>query len=392
MKTTIAIALSILIFTVAYSQNYRYQDGPVKLVVDESFLPEADWDKLFYDWEQTSMDRKTGLHKDFVIAPDGRVIISNRSNYSVYILDKSGRLLKTFGKKGGKPGEFLYRQNFHGILDNLYLVFSDHQGRINFFDLDGNFVKMITIDFMPLDIYPGRDGKIIIMGHVPMKTYTRKVLAALDYTSEKYDIFYSFNESYDRTGQIEIKTDTGQRYLISTNHGVKWITTITPSGELISARNNDMEVKVFSPYQGSFKESSFNIDAEEIPITQEDKDTYYRNFKENLKKRNMDTTYAEKIKRDGYFPEHMPYYYNILADEKNNCLFFVYNNDNKDHLFRAYSLTGEYLGESEFIIEGYEVMFQTNPVFMSDGVVYATALKEGAKNPLRIIKCRMVSN
>jgi hypothetical protein len=391
MRTIIAFIASLILAVSIQAQTDNYLSGTVRLVPDDDFLPDADWSTLFHDWQQTSMDRKTGIMKDFIVAPDGKVIISNRSSYSVYILDPSGKLLKTFGKKGGKPGEFLYRQDFRGILNNKYLVFSDHQGRINFFDMEGNFVKMITIDFMPLDIYPVNSGKLIVKGHVPMKTYARKVLASLDFTTEKYDILYSFNESYDNSDRIVIKGTEGESYSVSSSHGGKWITAFTSSGKVVSGMSRSQEIKVFTPDRDSFVESEFRIDVNPIPITQEDKDSYYENFKETLKKNGLDTVYAEKIKSDDYFPDHMPYFYNMLTDENSNIMFFMYNNENKDHLFKAYSLSGKYLGKSEFVIDGYELLFQTNPVYISGDHLYAVALKDGAEDPLRIIKCRLVS-
>jgi len=285
----------------------------------------------------------------------------------------------------------LYRQDFHGILDDQYLFFSDHQGRINFFDLNGNFVKMITIDFMPLNMYPGKDGKIIIKGHVPMKTAAKKVLAVLDYTTEKYNVIYSYTKAYQQPDRIVFPGTMGGQQSVSMSHTGRWITEVAQSGKIISALSNSKDVKVFSPGPGSYVESEFYISITPIPIAQEDKDAYYENFKNMLKEGGVDTVYAEKIKKDDFFPEHMPYYYNILSDESSNCMFFIYNNDNKDHLFKAYSTTGEFLGQSEFVIDGYDILFQGNPVFIKGEYLYATALKEGADNPLRIIRCKMVS-
>jgi hypothetical protein len=217
------------------------------------------------------------------------------------------------------------------------------------------------------------------------------VLATLDFTTEKYDIFYSFNESYKDNSRITIQGTSGESYSVSTSHGGKWITSFTPSGKVISAMNRSKEITVFSPERDSYVESVFEINVDPLPITQEDKDAYYENFKGTLKKNGMDTIYAEKIKSDGYFPKNMPYYYNMLTDENNSCLLFLYNNEDKDHLFKAYSTSGQFLGESEFVIEGYDLLFQTNPVIIQDGYLYATALKDGADKPLRIIKCQMVS-
>jgi len=373
------------------AQNIDYNAGTIQLIPDETFLPNADWDALFYDWKSANDENGTGYHRDFAIAPNGNVIISNRSNYSVYILDKTGKKIKTFGKKGGKPGEFLYRQDFHGILDGKHLVFSDHQGRINIFDLNGNFVKMITIDFMPLHIYPTNNGEIIIKGHVPMGTASKKVLASLDYDTEKYKVFYYFVKEYKQPDRIVFPAKTGGMASMGAGHASRWVTDVTQSGKIISAKSNKKDVKVFTPGSGSYLESDFDISITPVPIAEEDKEAYYENFKNMLKEGGIDTIYAEKIKNDDFFPENMPYYYNILTDETSNCMFFIYNNDDKDHLFQAYSTTGEFLGQSEFVSDGYDVLLQTNPVIIRDGYLYATALRENAGTPIRIVKFRMVS-
>jgi len=391
MKTSLALIFFLFLAGEILPQSIDFSTGSIQLLPDETFLPKADWNALFYDWETANKENGTGYHKDFAFGHDGRVIISNRSNYKVYILDKSGQLIKTFGKQGGKPGEFLFRQDFHGILDDQHLVFSDHQGRINFFNLDGNFVKMITIDFMPLNIYPDKGGKIILKGHVPMKTYSRKVLAVLDYNTEKYNIFYSYNESYDQPNRIIFPAKTGGTTSVGSGHTSRWITKVGNSGLVFSANNARPEIKLFTPQQGSYIESGFEVKVDPLPILQEDKDAYYENFKKRLKENGVDTVYAEKIRNDDFFPEHMPYYYNILVDESNNCMFFIYNNENKDYLFQAYTTTGKFLGQSEFVLEGYEILFQSNPVIIRDGYLYATALKKDAKNPLRIIKCKIGS-
>jgi len=391
MKPIITIILALFVTGHAIPQPIDFNADKIRLLADESFLPNADWNALFYDWETANRENNTGFQKDFAIASDGRVIISNRSNYSVYILDKSGKLLKTFGKQGGKPGEFLYRQDFHGILDNRYLVFSDHQGRINFFDLDGNFVKMITIDFMPLNIYPLRDNRILVKGHVPMGSYARKVLATLDYNTETYKVFYSFDEPYKTDNKVVFSGKMGGQVSVGSGYSSKWFTRLTPTGKVVSAMNNTSEVNVFTPDHNAYAESGFEISIEPVAITREDKDAYYENFKNRLKKVGEDTAHAEQIRKEGFFPEHMPYYYNILVDENSNCMFFIYNNEDKDHLFKAYSISGEYLGGSEFVTEGYDLLFQANPVIIRDGYFYATALKQGAPNPLRLVRFRMLA-
>ena len=150
-------------------------------------------------------------------------------------------------------------------------------------------------------------------------------------------------------------------------------------------------VRVFTNRNGNYEESEFNLRTTPIPITQEEKDEYYENFKRKLEKLGIDTAQADKILQEGYFPEYLPNYYNLILDEANNCLFFIFSNDNRDHLFRAYTTDGKYLGESEFVIDGYELLSGLGHFYFMNGYVYTLALKKGEESPVRILKCRIVA-
>ena len=156
MKTKLFIitVLPLLYAFAVCGQKPDYSAKSQRLVPEASFLPQADWEAIFYDPSQKDVASRVGIKKRVVIAPDESIFINNRYQYNITKLTSQGRIVKTFGKKGGQPGEFINNPDLNGILDNKYVVTSDAQGRINFFDLDGNFVKMVTLDFMPLKIFP----------------------------------------------------------------------------------------------------------------------------------------------------------------------------------------------------------------------------------------------
>jgi len=281
----------------------------------------------------------------------------------------------------------------HGIFDNKYLVFTDCQGRINFFDLNGNFVKMITIDFMALNIYPVKGGKLIIQGHVPYGTKTKKLLAELDFETEQYkQVYYTFRDYNDPKGGISLATKDG--YTIGVGppfSSRKSFYRTTSEGEVVLSTNSSDIVKVFSPKGGDYKHSEFKLQTSPISITDKEKEEYYQNFKKRLEGKGMDVSLADKMKEPGYFPDFLPYFYNVIVDNQNNCLFFMYSNENKDYLFRAYSTSGDFLGESEFKIEGYDLLSNLGGFKFMDGYVYTLALKKDEDKPLRILKCKIVS-
>lgn len=386
------LCLVLAFFGELYAQPIDYSAKIINLIPDKSFLPNADWKGLFYDESKKDIPTKVGINKVVKVAPDGSIFISDRMSYTISKLDKTGSLIKTFGERGGNPGEFASNQDFEGFLNDNLLVVSDCQGRINFFDLDGNFVKMITIDFMPLSIKATKNGKLIIWGHVPYGTKSKSLLAELDYESEEYtQIYYTFTSYDDPKGGISVPYKDGLVSIGPPFSSRREMFNVTEDGKIIFCTNNSDDVLIFTKINGAYTKSLFNIKVSPVNVSEEEKEAYYKNFKERLELNDIDPAYAEKVKEKGFFPEHLPYYYNLIVDDKSNCLFFIYSNEDKDHTFQAYSIDGKFLGESEFKIDGYDLMSKLGHFRFKDGYVYTLALKHNEEAPLRILKCKVSS-
>jgi hypothetical protein len=52
-------------------------------------------------------------------------------------------------------------------------------------------------------------------------------------------------------------------------------------------------------------------------------------------------------------------------------------------------LNGDFLGQSEFKIEGYDLLSKLSSFTFKDGYIYTKALKQNEEFPLRIIKCKV---
>ncbi len=124
-----------------------------------------------------------------------------------------------------------------------------------------------------------------------------------------------------------------------------------------------------------------------MKIGSAEKEEYYQNFKKKLEKKGIDTKYAEHVKAEGFYPEDLSYFYNLILDEKNNSVFFIYtNNENEDYAFEAYTTDGRFPGKSEFKIEGFDLLAKMEHFRFKNGFVYTLGLKHGEEHPLRIIK------
>jgi len=391
---TLSMTISLfLMIPIGWAQSINFNAGALKLVPETTFLPNADWKTLFQDETKTNAAEKAGLMKQVIIGPNEQIFISDRSAFTITILDKTGRIVKTFGKKGSKPGEFVNNQILDGILNDKLLVVSDNQGRINFFDLQGNFVKMITIDFMPLGIYPLKSGNLIVWGHVPVAgNQSKSVLAEVEYSTGTYKMFDEIIKSNDEPTRISIPSEKSIISFGAPYSAGRQILRITSDDRLIVADNATDKIVVFAKVNGKYQKSAFKINTEPIKIGEQEKEEYYQNLKERLQKSGLDVAYAEKVKVKGFFPDYLPNYYNLILDDKNNYLLFIYTNqENEDYAFQAYSIDGKYLGKSEFKIEGYDLLSKMGSFKFKDGFVYTLALKQNDPATLCILKCRIVA-
>ncbi len=390
-KRTFIICILCSLLGNLFAQQIDFTSKTIKLIPEQSFLANADWKAIFYDESEKDVPTKVGLNKQVRIAKDGSVFISDRSKFTITKIDNTGRIVKTFGKKGWNNGEFANNQDLDCIYNDKLLVVSDNQGRINFFDLDGNFVKLITIDFMPTRIFALKSGNLIVYGYTSWKGQSKHLFAELDYETGTYKQIYETIEPFSKERKIKIPTENGVIAVGSPYSAASRKLKVTQNDQLIYAKNNEDRVTVLTKLNGKWETSEFKIGIEPIPIDESEREEYYQNFKQQLIEKGHDPKYAEQIKEPGFYPEHLPYYYNLIVDNASNCLFFVYSNENKDHIFQAYSLDGKYLGESEFKIDGYDLMSKLGHFTFKDGYVYTLALKHNEDAPLRILKCRVSS-
>jgi hypothetical protein len=128
--------------------------------------------------------QESGLFKDakgfnpcaVTVAPDGSIFVADGygSNY-VLKFDKNRKFVKAFGGRGKEEGKF---ETCHGIgLDTrnekpLLLVCNRNNNRVEYWDLDGNFVRVIQKDLrMPAAVqfhgeyavFPELQGRVTVL-------------------------------------------------------------------------------------------------------------------------------------------------------------------------------------------------------------------------------------
>lgn len=104
---------------------------------------------------------------------DSFLIISNRSQGKIWVVDDSGNVVKIFGGIGSGPGEFKVIQAFDVSKDGLIYVYDYENGRFTCYDLKGNLVKIFSffepgliVNHIAID-----DSGNIFVHHPPSERY-----------------------------------------------------------------------------------------------------------------------------------------------------------------------------------------------------------------------------
>ncbi len=412
MKYTLIITLALFLNVMhVNSQDLIniYKKGNVKLEEVSGYGSKNNWTTLFSDYNIVQYGSETGKHKRIIVAPDGSVFMSHRSRHEIWKFDKNGNFLLKFGKKGTAADQFPYIPDAGGILDGKYFFTSDCQGRLKFFDLNGKFIKMIRLDYMPLEIIPLKNSKLAIVGY----TSGKDILVIKDFNTGKEKFILNETENKD-DGSIKINMPKGGMMLFAlplTHSSLnRFRIAIAKNGNLLVASPKTGIVTEYSTE--GIKLSEFNLDITPLKVSDEDINSYYETalkniakFEEQLKKNknfteadinNILTQYKNQInnfKDRKYYPVHLPFFSSIVIDSEGNLIVFEFTEEDVANNFRAYTFDakGKYLCSSSFHTDNYELNFEPYSFAFNQGNIYALAFKNNCKDYcLRLVKFKML--
>jgi len=430
MKKNLFIAL-LFVSATLWSQQLStiYKSGEIKLVPDASYAKNVNWDKQFSDFDQTAWGKTVGLYKQIVVAPDGSVFMSHHTRHSISKFDKNGNFVKEFGKKGGKsPADFIYMPSVQGILDGKYLYTTAVDGRMHFFDLNGNWVKTIRLKYMPLGSMPMKGGKIAILGHVPSGNGAKHIISLLNYSDEKEKIISSTFEPYTSSDKNSIKITP---YFYKDKNGKEqhigqWFSCSLPfshssyyrvrfatnsAGNLVAAYPSIGEIAVFDNTGKKLRQ--FKADQKPEVITREDREDYYQNaakdmkrLEENVAKMTKDKEYwdsyvaqykqqLEKFRDPANYPANLPYFSEMMVDSENNILLFRFTREEGSNKFDVYTYnsTGSKIATTSFITDKYDLKINPAVFRFHNGSIYSILkVKNAVGNPLRLVKFDLKKN
>jgi hypothetical protein len=411
----IAIIMLLLVYSATQSDieaqalNKLYAKSTIQLKTEPGYASKNNWEQLFPDAGKMEFGKNTGMMKEIVVAPDGSVFMCHKTLYEIWKFDKNGNFMKKFGSKGSKPGQFTFHFSIYGLLDSKYLFTADNQGKMQFFDTEGNFIKKLQINYMPLDMVPLKNSKIAILGF-EVGNPGRNIIAIKDFNTGKEKIIWSQNEENADDNSIVVKIPNGCVY----SWWIPYCHSSLSRPRIATASNGNLILG--TPANGMLTEytpegvklRSFVVKINPKTITDADIQDNYEIFAkksdEFAAKINGDSKMSQsqkedailqfksqlgKVKNRDTYPKHLPYFSSIIVDSDGNILVFEFTKDDESNKFEAYAydISGNEIGESSFESGDYDLSYIPSSFVYRSSQIYAVAKsKKGGKVPLRLVK------
>jgi hypothetical protein len=384
MTAVIAVLLGLPVLAAAQPAAI-YEKGAIEVRPDPGFGQGTDW-AAFIENEFNGV----------AVAPDGSVFLAQQRAHRIHKFDRSGRLVKSFGRQGQGPGDFQFPQHL-SILDGRYLIVGENaEGRrISLFDLDGQFVKLVKTGQGPFGVLALRDGIVAYLA----KSFPRKgslVLqessaVLLDTNTEKevtvcgHALFTDEDQVYASPGGAPPQGKFGRGEMIINR---------TAGGDLVVGHTSSPKIFIFSPAGRPVREITLDYS----PL--EWNDGLWRRYKDAqietaLANRPNDDP-AKVRKRFEDLPrlsEYLPYFSEILTDADGRLLV-VRRGDcfrRCDPVLRVFAPDGGLVGQTTLRGGDFEVEIDRrfrNLVFAADGLYGVLLVRDSPDDERRLVRVK----
>jgi hypothetical protein len=423
-KTTIFLAIFLVASVMLNAQTLldTYKSGVINLVPDTEYAAEFNWDRALESYTDTVLGRWVGDRKSLMVTPDGSAMVSHhfRDFYTVFSPggEFAGEL--QIKNKAGKP--FRSLPHLHGVLDG-HILYSglDNMGVMLCFDVEGNLIKTLHLDYAARQIIPLPGKKLALVGWVLWSNSVREFVAIVDYeTNEEHIIWdhfdprsftpgaarhmFHYEYSFREGGMVSSSTMPFIRALgmshppIIANVADKLIVTIPETGEILTY---GLDGKLI--HEQTIDWAKDYVSVEEQKEIQRKAIERYRNIteprfaawaspEENRAARDYFVREMEKDLAAISRPIQMPMFSTLIKDSDDNLLFFEFPKEEGENTFNVwiYNNGGQFVSQNSFRVQGYELEIKPSRMVFHKGYIYALAEKKGVDGvPLRVVRFRI---
>jgi len=386
-----------------------YKKGVVKLVPDTEYAKDNNWGKVFESYYDTLYHTAMGDRKSIVLTPTGSVVVSHRYRNFYTLFDANGKFVREFGikDKAGKP--IKEPEAMVGVMNNNLFTGLDKMGKMNCYDLNGNYVKTLALNYSAREIIPLSNNKIAVVGWSIWKNKSRDFVAIVDYeTNEQKIIWDHFSPTNNPTVS---HTEKGVTFETSGNITAT-VDFISPSiafvrDLLVVALPHNGEI-LFYDINGNLKKKD-KVSWEQKYLSVEEQKKMEKKAIEKFdleerkkmmalgaSKENIDA-WLEKMKENMNritTPKPLPLFSNILKDSDGNLLFFEMPETEGGNKFNVwvYQNGGQFVCQSSFVCDDYNLVITPSKMVFHKGYIYALQTLKNAKgNPLRLVRFKITN-
>jgi hypothetical protein len=307
----------------------------IKIVPDPAFGQGVAWDTIF----------SQSLDKSLAILPDGSFYRGSNQEGKVYKFDATGKIVKSFGRKGQGPGD-LMGIGALDVLDEKTLVVIEGARSLSLFDLDGNYVKKRPLNGTTWAMAALHNGKVALVREIsagpdPKWFKGRYSVLLLDVESGTEKEIASFDYEAPR-GEFFIRITQFDRYVRLAKTGPDTLVMAFPSSPEILLYSLDGE-----------KRGSFKLDIEPVKFTW-DILSFVMDLDHDEKGRQMMNLNKSKVA----LPEYLPYHLGIAGDSEGRVV--VHENGfarkTRQASFRLYTQDGKLLSVNKIDPGEYEAV------------------------------------
>jgi hypothetical protein len=312
---------------------------------------------------------------DVALDKNGNLFVLDYKGYCVKKFDREGTFIKTFGRQGEGPGEFMQAWRMGIDPAGNLIIYDFGNNRFTTFNNDGELVGSLDINEF---------------GWRPVMNVKCDPTGLVYFESNKQDFAdprsagLTLISRFDPKMNIETGVDSASIQKFYVKHTDIGITStsvpfppdlhwgITPSGQIAIARSKDYSIKILSTDLAILHESRF--DGTRRPVTAEDKKEYFDSYEdENL---------AQWVRSTADFPKIKPYFDELIVDREGYLLFLVDEDEGGDT--QTYDV---FTPQVEFINKVTLPRLHRRAI-LTDGLIY-TIVRPEDEDPL-VVRYRSV--
>lgn len=301
-------------------------------------------------WQISLEDQEVFIEAPVAVDDQGNIMVLSTENHSLVLLDPNGKHIRTFGKEGQGPGEFMQIEGIAWLADqNVFAVTDRKNQRVSWWSAEGELkAEQKAREMIRRPAFMGSESIFFLRNHSGRKGSEPEIMR---FTMDRGKVkkFWKYKALESDSGRH--KTVDGAQASVN----MDWDPTMLyASGKdfLVAGFSGETRLSIID-IEGETV-SSFDSEMPTVPLLDDHKEIIFENL----------GNYRDDIEPYATDPDHWPYYKNITIDDKDQIWLFSYASmPGKSVKYRVFNREGELQSEGTTKFPATQI---------KNGMMYAT--------------------